>query len=73
MSVEEIAKGLTKAQRRAISDAVGGGDIFVIRWEYHRSNRAMCAKGIVYREQMPGVLTPLGQSVRAYLKEQSDD
>jgi hypothetical protein len=71
----KIARGLTKAQRRALIDAevVGRGDVLV--WAAHRATmkglrkRGLCS-GVDWRSC--AILTPLGLAVRAHL-EKSDE
>lgn len=69
----EIARGLTKAQREAVSTALVGQDLYVVRWQYFRSTKALFAKGLIGLKMTPGVLTPLGLEVRAILQAEQEE
>ena len=65
-SPEEIAKGLTKAQREAVIASSSKG----IVWEKPRY-RALRQKGLMFERMR--TLTPLGLAVRQHIMEQSTE
>ena len=73
MTPEQIAKGLTKAQRAAIRGAsaplFGDGYMLLGRFETWRAFPGLHKKHLTDSPSHPVKLTPLGLSVRAYLME----
>jgi hypothetical protein len=78
--IETIAKGLTKAQREALSVAWLEGAYFEtlnprlrLRACRGRSTAALFRRGMVCNIEALARLTPLGLAVREYLKQEERD
>lgn len=71
MTPDEIARGLTDAQRRIVQNAPIGGNWFPVCWEGWRGLfYSLDRLGLAYpREPGLQVLSPLGLAVREHLEK----
>ena len=68
----EVARGLTKAQRRAVQHAVPGPEGFSLFNPYDDMLEELEGIGVTGEDGWIDVLTPLGLRVRAILQEMND-
>lgn len=65
MTAEEIAAGMSDAQKRAV---LRGGSEYIERFTHARTRSALQDKGVVVGRMYSEQLTPLGQQVRSILE-----